>query len=121
MSTFSRKSIASSELPGYFVFKLARSPGGNWSRYSRAFRSVTKLLSDSVGVPMTANIIASWSFEENGKPFLYSVGFFAGESGKHDFPGNRGCLSMKVGAFSRIIPSNSAKIQPTAHTSIPGP
>ena len=70
---------------------------------------------------MMLKMIASWSFEEKGNPFLYSVGFLAGERGKHDLPGNKGCLSMKVGAFSRIIPSSSAKMQPTAQISIPGP
>jgi len=70
---------------------------------------------------MIAKMIASWSFELNGNPFLCSVGFLAGESGKHDLPGNNGCLSMKVGAFSRIIPKSSAKMHPTAQISMPGP
>ena len=82
---------------------------------------MTKLLSDSVGVPMIWKMIASWSFELNGNPFRCSVGFLAGESGKHDFPGNKGYLSINVGAFSRIMPKSSAKMHPTAQMSIPGP
>ena len=51
---------------------------------------MTKLFSDSSGVPMMAKMIASWSFDEKGKPFFVSVGFFAGDSGKHDLPGKSG-------------------------------
>jgi len=59
--------------------------------------------------------------DENGKPFLCSLGDLAGDKGKHDFPGKSGCLSMNVGAFSFIIPSSSANMHPTDHMSIAGP
>jgi hypothetical protein len=72
-------------------------------------------------VPITSKITASWSDDEKGKPLRYSVGFLSGDRGKHDLPGNRGFLSMKVGAFSFIMPSNSAKMQPTDQVSIAGP
>ena len=70
---------------------------------------------------MVPKMTASWSVDENGKPFLYSVGSFAGDNGKQDLPGNRGYLSRKVGAFSFIMPRSSAKMQPTAQMSIAGP
>ena len=66
---------------------------------------------------MTAN----WSFAENGNPFLYSYASFAGDNGKQDFPGNKGYLSINVGAFSFIMPKSSANMQPTAQISIAGP
>jgi len=46
------------------------------------------------------------------------VFYLAGDNGKHEDPGNKGDLSKNVGAFSFIIFNNSAKIQPTDHTSI---
>jgi len=84
------KSSASELLCGYFYTKSAFSMCENVSRYSRAFWSVTKDLSDSDGVPITAKITESWSWLLKGKPCLCSVGFFDGESGKQLFPGNRG-------------------------------
>ena len=66
-------------------------------------------------------MIYSWSLEAKGKPLRCSFGYLAGDNGKHDFPGKSGCLSMKVGAFSFIMPRSSAKMQPTAQMSIPGP
>jgi hypothetical protein len=85
-----RKSIASAGAPGYFYCISTRFVKGKELRYSIAFWSVTKLLSNSFGVPITLKMIASWSVEENGKPSLYSVPSFAGDRGKHDFPGNKG-------------------------------
>ena len=113
--------MQSGGLPGYLSFKAVRGVNLNYSKYSKALPSVTKLLSDSDGEPIIWKIIDSQSFDEKGNPFLFSVGFFAGDNGKHDFPGNRGCRSIKVGAFSFIMPSNSARMQPAAQISIPGP
>lgn len=113
--------MQSGGLPGYLSFRAVRGVYLNYSKYSKALPSVTKLLSDSDGEPIIWKIIDSQSFDEKGNPFLFSVGFFAGDNGKHDFPGNRGCRSIKVGAFSFIMPSNSARMQPAAQISIPGP
>lgn len=113
--------MASGGLPGYLAYKF--SLGRFWKvlRYSRAFWSVTKLLSPSSGEPINWKMTASWSFTEKGKPCLCSVGFLAGLRGKQDLPGNRGVLYKMLGAFSFIIPMSSAKIQPMAQMSIPGP
>jgi len=116
-----RKSIASSDAPGYFIERSAGWILLNPSRYSKALVSVTNDISSFDGDPITANITASWSVEENGKPCFYSVTCLAGESGKHDFPGNNGFLSINVGEFSFIIPRSSAKIHPIDHISIAGP
>lgn len=45
--------------PGYFKLKSALAVGGNESRYSEAFWSVTKLLSVSFGKPIVPKITAS--------------------------------------------------------------
>jgi len=52
IKTCSRKSMASGELFGYFSLRLVRGVNLNCSKYSRAFVSVTKLLSASFGDPM---------------------------------------------------------------------
>jgi hypothetical protein len=83
--------------------------------------SVTKETSSIEGVPITLKIIASWSLLSIGKPFFCFFGLDDGESGKQDFPGNRGVLSKKVALFSFIIPRSSAKMQPIDQTSMAGP
>ena len=113
--------MASGGLPGYLAYRFSRGKFWKVFKYSRAFWSVTKLLSPSRGEPISQKITASQSLTEKGKPCLCSVGFLAGLRGKQDLPGNRGVLYEKLGAFSFIIPISSANIQPTAHMSIPGP
>ena len=52
MSTCSKKSIESMLLPGYLSFREVRGVNLNYSKYSSALLSVTKLLSASLGDPM---------------------------------------------------------------------
>ncbi len=54
-----KNSIASSGAPGYLYFIFTLYWNGKESKYSKAFWSVTKLISSSFGVPITANITAS--------------------------------------------------------------
>lgn len=94
--------MASGGEPGNFYYMSVLSIFLKELRYYRAFSSVTKDLSSSVGVPINENIRASWSLEFIGNPLLVSWISLSlpGESGKHCLPGNNGFLSRKVTAFS---------------------
>ncbi len=52
------------------------------------------------------------------KPFNVVTGSESGERGKQDFPGKRGFLSLTLAKFSFFIVKSSAKMHPSAHTSI---
>ena len=53
-----------------------------------------------------------------GKPARLCFVLRSGERGKQLDPGNKGSRSIKVAAFPIYIAHNSARIQPTLHTSI---
>ena len=55
---------------------------------------------------------------ECGNPPLLITSFLLGDKGKQLVPGNKGLLSIKVGALDLSIPYNSANIHPTDHISI---
>mmetsp|Transcript_935 Transcript_935/g.2209 ORF Transcript_935/g.2209 Transcript_935/m.2209 type:complete len:203 (-) Transcript_935:2036-2644(-) len=74
--------------------------------------------SSSLGVPITSKMTLNWSVLDDGKPALRILVWWSGDRGKQELPGNRGLLSIKVGAFSRCIPHSSPMMQPTLHTSI---